>query len=194
MCRGTRSGSAFPHAVHAQLVEDSRVTSITKSDTSASTIPFVDLSLQHAEIAGEVADRFERVMSTGAFVLGPDVAEFENEFAEYCGVAHCVGVANGTDAIELSLRALGVGPGDEVIIPANTFSATAGGVMRAGARPTLVDCDSRYFTIDVEQIEAKITPRTKAIVPVHLYGQLAPMPELLRVARRHGVRVVEDGA
>ena len=164
------------------------------SNTSTCHIPFVDLSLQHAEIAGEVAEGIERVISTGAFVLGPDVAEFEHEFAEYCGVAQCVGVANGTDAIELSMRALGVGPGDEVIIPANTFAATAGGVMRAGARPALVDCDPRYFTIDVEQIEASITSRTKAIVPVHLYGQLAPMPELLRVAQRHGLRVVEDGA
>jgi dTDP-4-amino-4,6-dideoxygalactose transaminase len=164
------------------------------SNTSACHIPFIDLSLQHAEIEGEVADAFENVISAGAFVLGPDVAEFECEFAEYCGVAHCVGVANGTDAIELSLRALGVGPGDEVIIPANTFIATAGGVMRAGATPALVDCDPRYFTIDVEQIEARITSRTRAIIPVHLYGQLAPMPELLGVAQRHGLRVVEDGA
>jgi dTDP-4-amino-4,6-dideoxygalactose transaminase len=164
--------------------------------SSASTchIPLVDLSLQHAEIAAEVAEGIERVISTGAFVLGPDVTEFEREFAEYCGVAHCVGVANGTDAIELALRAIGVGPSDEVIIPANTFAATAGGVVRAGATPALVDCDPRYLLIDAQQIEARITSKTKAIIPVHMYGQLAPMPELLEIAQRYGLRVVEDGA
>src|SRR6185437_5397771 len=162
--------------------------------TIAPPIPLVDLSLQHAEIADEVAAGFERVLTSGAFVLGPDVAEFEREFAAYSGVARCVGVGNGTDAIELALRAAGIGPGDEVIIPANTFVATAGGVMRTGATPVLVDCDRQFLLIDPTQIEQRITERTRAIVPVHLYGQLAPMAEVLDIAARHGLVVVEDAA
>jgi dTDP-4-amino-4,6-dideoxygalactose transaminase len=157
-------------------------------------IPLVDLSLQHAQVAEEVAAGFDRVLSSGAFVLGPDVAEFEREFATYSGVARCVGVANGTDAIELALRAASVGPGDEVIIPANTFVATAGAVMRAGGTPVLVDCDPEFLLIDPALIEERITPRTKAIVPVHLYGQLAPMAGVLEIAARHGLTVIEDAA
>ncbi|SDI98872.1 dTDP-4-amino-4,6-dideoxygalactose transaminase [Frankineae bacterium MT45] len=162
--------------------------------TTTRPVPLVDLSIQHAAVAAEVAEGFERVLSTGAYVLGPDVKKFENEFAEYSGTAHCVGVANGTDAIELALRAIGVGAGDEVIIPANTFVATAGGVMRTGATPVLVDCDPDCLLIDPSLIEARITPKTKAIIPVHLYGQLAPMPEVLAIAEAHGIPVVEDAA
>jgi dTDP-4-amino-4,6-dideoxygalactose transaminase len=163
-------------------------------DTMTPPVPLVDLSLQHREIAEAVAAGFERVLGSGAFVLGPDVAAFESEFAAYCGVNRCVGVANGTDAIELALRAAGVGEGDEVIIPANTFVATAGGIRRAGATPVLVDCDPTYLLIDPEQVEARITARTKAIVPVHLFGQLAPMALLLEIAGRHGLAVIEDAA
>ncbi|HEY3716636.1 MAG TPA: DegT/DnrJ/EryC1/StrS family aminotransferase [Jatrophihabitantaceae bacterium] len=157
-------------------------------------IPLVDLSLQHAEVAAEVAAGFDRVLSSGAYVLGPEVTEFESEFALYSGTTRCVGVANGTDAIELALRAVDIGPGDEVIIPANTFVATAGGVMRTGATPVLVDCDPDYLLLDASQIESRITERTRAIVPVHLYGQLAPMGEILDIADRHGIAVVEDAA
>ena len=136
----------------------------------------------------------QRVLDTGAFVLGPDVAAFEQEFAAYSGTSRCVGVANGTDAVELALRAAGIQAGDEVIIPANTFVATAGGVVRAGAVPVLVDCDPHCLLLDPTGIEAAITRRTKAIMPVHLYGQLAPMPEIMAIAERHGLLVVEDAA
>ena len=162
--------------------------------TASKHIPLVDLGAQHQQVASEVTEGIEQVMRTGAFVLGPDVTAFESEFAAYSGAAHCVGVANGTDAVELALRAVGVGPGDEVIVPANTFVATAGGVMRAGATPVLVDCDPRYLLIDPSLIEAAITPRTKALLPVHLYGQLAPMPAICDLAEAHGLTVVEDAA
>jgi dTDP-4-amino-4,6-dideoxygalactose transaminase len=162
--------------------------------TKAKSIPLVDLGLQHEQVAEEVTAGMLQVMRTGAFVLGPDVTAFEREFAEYSGAARCVGVANGTDAVEFALRAVEVGPGDEVIIPANTFVATAGGVMRVGATPVLVDCDPDFLLLDPTLIEAAITPRTKAIMPVHLYGQLAPMPAILDIAAAHGLLVIEDAA
>jgi dTDP-4-amino-4,6-dideoxygalactose transaminase len=158
------------------------------------TIPLVDLALQHREVAAEVAEGFDRVLSTGAYVLGPDVAAFEAEFAGYCGAAHCIGVANGTDAIELALRAAGVSAGDEVIVPANTFVATLGAIMRAGATPVLVDCDPDFLLIDPAKISERITPKTRAIVAVHLYGQLAPMQEILAIAGQYGIDVIEDAA
>jgi dTDP-4-amino-4,6-dideoxygalactose transaminase len=161
---------------------------------NTTTIPLVDLSLQHVEIAAEVAAGFERVIGSSAFVLGPEVTEFEREYAEFCSVQHCIGVGNGTDAIELALRAHGIGQGDEVIIPANTFVATAGAVLRTGATPVLVDCDEKYLLIDTSRIEERITERTRAIIPVHLYGQLAPMQPVLDIAARHGLAVIEDGA
>jgi dTDP-4-amino-4,6-dideoxygalactose transaminase len=157
-------------------------------------IPLVDLSLQHRQVSDEVTEGLARVMASGAFVQGPDVGEFEREFAEYCSVAHCVGVANGTDALELALRAVGIGAGDEVILPANTFVATAGAVARAGATPVLVDCDPDTLLIDATQVAARIGPRTKALLPVHLYGQIAPMVALEAIARQHGLALLEDAA
>jgi len=159
-------------------------------DRSTRSIPLVDLSFQHTEIATEVAGGFARVIASGAFVLGPDVAAFEREFAAYCDVAHCVGVANGTDAIELALRAVDVGPGDEVIAPANTFVATAEAIVRTGATLVLADCDE-HFLLDPSAAVAAITGRTKAVVPVHLYGQMAPM-ESYAVAK--GIHLIEDAA
>ena len=156
-------------------------------------IPLVDLKAQHAEISGEISHGFDRVIADAAFILGPAVREFEEAFARYCGTAHCVGVANGTDAIELTLRALGIGPGDEVIVPANTFIASALGVVRAGARPVLVDCDA-FQLLDPGKIEAAVTPRTKALLPVHLFGQMADLEAVQEVADRHGLPVVEDAA
>jgi dTDP-4-amino-4,6-dideoxygalactose transaminase len=167
---------------------------MVKETQSMNGIPLVDLSLQHAEIEAEVMPEIAAVAARGAFIQGPDVVEFEREFAQYSGVAHCVGVANGTDAIELALRAVGVGPGDEVILPANTFVATAGAVKRCGATPVLVDCDDSYLLIDPALIEARITDRTRAILPVHLYGQIAPMEAVAEIAARHGVHVIEDAA
>jgi dTDP-4-amino-4,6-dideoxygalactose transaminase len=161
--------------------------------TSTVPIPLVDLVAQHREIAAEVASGFERVFAAAAFILGPAVAEFERAFAAHCGVAHCVGVGNGTDAIELALRALGIGAGDEVLVPANTFIATALAALRAGARPVPVDCD-RDFLLDPRRIEERLTPRTRAILPVHLFGQLADMEAIGEIAARHGLAVIEDAA
>ena len=156
------------------------------------SVPFVDLNTQHAQIADEVARGFDRVLAEGTFILGPEVEAFEREFADYSGVAHVVGVGNGTDAIELALVGSGIGPGDEVIIPANTFVATAEAVVRAGATLKLVDCDDD-FLIDVAAVASAIGPHTKAIIGVHLYGQTAPM-ELLRGVAGTGVVLVEDAA
>jgi dTDP-4-amino-4,6-dideoxygalactose transaminase len=156
-------------------------------------IPLVDLKAQHAEIADEVTSGMAKVIEDTAFVLGPQVKEFEEAFARFCGVPHCVGVANGTDAIELSVRALGLGPGDEVIVPANTFIASALGVVRAGARPVIVDCDE-YQLLDPARIEASIGNRTRAVLPVHLFGQMADMEAIQEVAEARGLAVIEDGA
>lgn len=156
-------------------------------------IPFVDLKAQHAEIADEVAAGFARVIEDAAFILGPAVRKFENAFALLCGASHCIGVANGTDAIELVIRALGLGPGDEVIVPANTFIATALGVLRAGARPVLVDCD-QYHLMDPQKVEDRITGKARALLPVHLFGQSSEMEALREIADRHGLILLEDAA
>ena len=159
------------------------------------SIPLVDLGAQHAAVADEVAEGWQQVLARTAFIGGPQVAAFEREYAEFISVSQCVAVANGTDAIEISLRALGVGPGDECILPANTFIATAEAVARAGATPVLVDCaDDGSYLIDTDAAEAAVTPRTAAIVPVHLYGQAAPVERLLPLARKAGIRLVEDAA
>jgi dTDP-4-amino-4,6-dideoxygalactose transaminase len=158
-------------------------------------IPFVDLAAAHAEVAEEVDLGFKRVIAATAFVGGEEVAAFEREYAAFCQLPHCVGVANGTDAIELALRVVEVGPGSEVILPANTFIATAEAVARTGARPVLVDIDPETYLIDTDAALAAVTPATKAIVPVHLYGQLAPV-ELLRagLGPGSGIAIVEDAA
>jgi len=159
------------------------------------SIPLVDLGAQHAAVADEVAAGWQQVLARTAFIGGPQVAAFEREYAEFISVAHCVAVANGTDAIEIALRAVGVGPGDECILPANTFIATAEAVVRAGATPVLVDCaDDGSYLIDTDAAEAAVTPRTAAVVPVHLYGQAAPVERLLPLARKTGIRLVEDAA
>ena len=153
-------------------------------------VPLVDLAAAHAEVAEEVEIGFKRVVAATAFVGGPEVAAFEREYAAFTGVPHCVGVANGTDALELALRAVGVGPGSEVILPANTFIATAEAVARCGATVVLVDCDPRTYLMDTGAALAAVTPATRAIVPVHLYGQMAQVERLAPA----GVAVVEDAA
>jgi dTDP-4-amino-4,6-dideoxygalactose transaminase len=159
------------------------------------SIPLVDLSLQHAAVAQEVAEGWREVLASTAFIGGPQVAAFEREYAEFIGTSHCVAMANGTDAIEIALRALGVGRGDECILPANTFIATAEAVSRAGATPVLFDCtDDGTYLIDADAVEAAVTPHTRAIIPVHLYGQAAPVERLLPLARRAGIWLVEDAA
>jgi dTDP-4-amino-4,6-dideoxygalactose transaminase len=161
---------------------------------SGAPVPFNDLKPVQAMLAGELEAAARRVLQSGWYILGPELEAFEAEFAAYHGVPHAVGVANGTDAVELALRALGIGAGDEVITVSHTAVATVCAVERAGATPVLVDVDEATFTIDPRAAEAAITPRTRAIVPVHLYGQPADMDAVLDLARRHGLAVVEDCA
>ncbi|MFC1707070.1 DegT/DnrJ/EryC1/StrS family aminotransferase [Planctomycetota bacterium] len=158
------------------------------------TVPLVDLAHQHSEVADEIDRGFRKTLASCAFVMGEEVRLFEQEFAERSGVRHCIGVGSGTDALELALRALDVGPGDEVVVPVNTFAATALAAVRAGATPVLVDCDPACYVIEPDQLEATISERTKAIIPVHLYGQMAPMQEVLAIADQHGIAVLEDAA
>lgn len=157
-------------------------------------IPLVDLAAQQQEIADEVRAGLDEVFDQTAFIGGRHVAEFERAYADFLGVAHCVGVANGTDALELALRAVGVSPDGEVILPANTFIATAEAVSRIGARPVLVDVDDEHLLIDPVQVERAITGATQAIVPVHLFGQVAPVERLVTLADAAGVPIVEDAA
>jgi len=159
------------------------------------SVPLVDLQAQRTAVADEVAEGWQQVLAQTTFIGGPQVAAFEEQYREFIGAGHCVGLANGTDAIEIALRALGIGVGDECILPANTFIATAEAVSRAGATPVLVDCaDDGTFLIDADGVTAAVTPRTRAIIPVHLYGQAAPVELLLPLAERIGAWVVEDAA
>jgi len=161
--------------------------------TAATPVPLVDLAAQHAQVADEVAAGWADILASTAFVGGPAVAAFETAFARFTGAAHCVGVGNGTDAIEMALRALGIGLGDECIVPANTFIATAEAVARTGASPVLVDCHDDTALIDPAAAAAAVTSRTRAVLPVHLYGQTAEV-DLLRDALPDAVTIVEDAA
>ena len=154
-------------------------------------VPFVDLQAQYRAIRHDVDGAIADVLERASFVLGPQVAEFEDRFAAYTGARYCVGVESGTASLKLALIALGIGPGDEVIVPANTYIASAIAVSSVGATPVLIDVDAAYL-IDPVAAEAAITPRTRAIMPVHLYGQMVPMAPLLEIAERHGVPIVED--
>lgn len=157
-------------------------------------VPFLDLKAQAAEIAAEVEPAVLEVLRSAGFVGGPQVARFEQAYAEFVGVRYAVGVGNGTDAVELALRAVGVTAGDEVIMPANTFIATAEAASRIGAVPVPVDVDPVHLLIDPAAVEAAVTDRTRAIVPVHLFGQVAPVELLQPIADKAGVAIVEDGA
>jgi dTDP-4-amino-4,6-dideoxygalactose transaminase len=157
-------------------------------------IPFVDLRVQYESLKTEIDEALARVLSHSGFVLGREVEAFEERFAAYLGVRFCVGVSSGTAALHLALIALGVGAGAEVIVPANSFFATAEAVSIAGARPVLVDADPVSYTMAVNRVEAAITPRTKAIIPVHLYGQPADLDPLLEIAARRRLLVIEDAA
>jgi dTDP-4-amino-4,6-dideoxygalactose transaminase len=157
-------------------------------------IPLVDLKAQYQGIKAEVDAAVASVLEGGHFILGPEVEAFEREFSDYCGTKHTIGVNSGTSALHLALLAAGVGPGDEVITAAFTFVATAAGIEYTGARAVLVDVDPDSLTIDPRQIEAAITPNTKAIIPVHLYGRPADMDPILSIARTHGLAVIEDAA
>ena len=155
-------------------------------------VPLVDLGIQHRRMSHQILDQMAQVMETTSFVLGPQVAAFEQAYATFCEVPHCIGVGNGTDAIELALRAAGIGFGDEVIIPANTFVATAEAVVRAGARLVLADCDENYL-LDVASVADKLTDRTRAVIGVDLYGQVAKFEEIASVVG-DSVAIIEDAA
>ncbi len=157
-------------------------------------IPFVDLRAQYRAIKDEIDAAIGRVVENASFILGPEVEAFESEFAEYVGAQFCVGVNSGTAAIQLALQACDIGAGDEVIVPANTFFATAEAVSTAGATPVFVDCDELTYNIDPTQIEAAITQRTRALLPVHLYGQPADLDAIFEIAERRNLLVIEDAA
>ena len=158
------------------------------------SVPFLDLRTQYQSLKNEILPEIEALMSQAAFVGGPALREFEEDFAKYCGAAHAVGVGNGTDALQIAFRAAGIGEGDEVITAANTFVATVEAIVLAGARPVLVDMDPRTYHMDISRLEEAISPKTKAIVPVHLYGDPVDMDPVLEIAERRGVMVIEDSA
>ena len=157
-------------------------------------VPFVDLKAQFHQIYNDIDNHISDVIHNTAFIRGRYVQEFEKNFAAFCGAKHCIGVGNGTDALFIALKSLGLGSGDEVIVPANTFVATSEAVSMTGARVVFVDCDPDTYNIDVNLIESKITSRTKAIIPVHLYGQPANMPVICEIAKKHGLKIVQDCA
>ncbi|MCB0072732.1 MAG: DegT/DnrJ/EryC1/StrS family aminotransferase [Caldilineaceae bacterium] len=158
------------------------------------TVPLVDLNAQYAAIKDDIDRAMQRVIDGSSFIMGPDVGAFESAFAGYCDSAHCVGVSSGTSALILTLHALGVGAGDEVITSAHTFIATAEAISAVGATPVFVDIDPRTYNIDPDAVAAAITPATRAVIPVHIYGQPADMTRLNAVARQHDLFVIEDAA
>jgi len=155
-------------------------------------VPFADLRSLHVPMRAELSEVFQRVLDSNSFILGPEVQRFEEAFARYIGAGHCIAVSNGTVALQMALLALDIGPGDEVITAANTFIATAEAISAVGARPVFVDVDPQYYNMDPEVVAKAITPKTKALIPVHLYGQTADMDPLLALAEKHGLAVVED--
>ncbi len=157
-------------------------------------VPLLDLKRQYVSIKDEINISIQKVLDHGMFIMGPEVKELEEKLAAYCGVKNGIGVASGTDALLLSLRALGVGPGDEVVTTTFTFFATAGVISRLGAKPVFVDIEDKTFNIDPALLQKAITPRTKAIMPVHLYGQIAEMDEIMKISSSRKLPVVEDAA
>ncbi|MBP2473516.1 dTDP-3-amino-3,4,6-trideoxy-alpha-D-glucose transaminase [Crossiella equi] len=158
------------------------------------TVPFLDLKAPYRELAVELDEAAARVLRSGWYLRGPELAAFEHEFAAYCGAAHCVAVGSGSDAIELTLRALGIGRGDEVLVPSHTFIATWAAVTRAGATPVPVEPCPRTWLLDPANLAPAITPRTAAVIPVHLYGQAVDLAAVHAVATRHSLAVIEDAA
>jgi len=157
-------------------------------------VPFLDLKAPYEELQDEMDAAWRRVMLSGSFILGAELSEFESEFATYCGAKHCIGVANGLDALQLILRTMNIGPGDEVIVPANTYIATWLAVSQTGATPVPIEPDLESFNLDPARLEDVISPLTKAIIPVHLYGQPANMDAINQIADSNGIKVIEDAA
>jgi dTDP-4-amino-4,6-dideoxygalactose transaminase len=157
-------------------------------------IPFLDMKSPYEELKDELDDAYRRVMTSGWYILGGELEAFEQEFAAYCGASHCVGLGNGLEALHLILRGYGIGAGDEVIAPSNTYIATWLAISYAGARPVPVEPDPQTYNLDPDRVEANITKRTRAILPVHLYGQTADMDPLTALAEKYGLRVIEDAA
>jgi dTDP-4-amino-4,6-dideoxygalactose transaminase len=157
-------------------------------------VPFLDLRPQYLELKDQFDAAYRRVAESGSFILGAEVQSFESEFAAYCGAAHCIGVGNGLDALHLIMRALDIGPGDEVLVPANTYIATWLAVSYAGATPVPIEPNERTYNIDPSRVEAAITKHTRAIIGVHLYGQPADMDPINEIASRYGLKVIEDAA
>ena len=158
------------------------------------SVPMLDLTEQNAELLPQFRRIFDDAIGSGQLVLGPRVEAFEEDLAACCGARHAVGLSSGTDALIVAMLAMGIGPGDEVIVPAFTFFATAGSVALVGATPRFVDIDAQTFNMDTRRLEQAVTPRTRAVIPVHLYGQMAEMDPIMRLARQHGLRVIEDAA
>lgn len=164
------------------------------SASTSSGVPLFDLHAQYAELQPQIEAALARVLASGQVILGPEVAALEEEIASYCGASHGVGCGSGTESLSLALHALEIGPGDEVILPPFTFFATAGSVCRTGARPVFADIDPVSYNIDPVQIESVITPRTRAIMVVHLFGQCADMNPIWQIAERHNIAIIEDAA
>jgi dTDP-4-amino-4,6-dideoxygalactose transaminase len=163
-------------------------------ESGVKAVPLLDLQAQYATIRDEIREAIERVCDSQYFILGPEVDKLEEEVSAFCYARHAIGVSSGTDALLVALMAIGVGPGDEVITSTFSFFATAGVIARLGARPVFVDIDSRGFNFDATDLESKISPRCKAILPVHLFGHCAEMKPILAAARQHGIAVIEDAA
>ena len=170
------------------------ITSANLDPHVQTTVPFVDLQAQHRALAADIRVAVDEVLTDCNFILGKQVGEFERAFAAYVGVGHAVGVSNGLDALRIALAALGIGPGDEVIVPANTYIATALAASALGARVVLVDCDASTYNLDPAKLERAITLRTRVVIPVHLTGQPADMAPILEIAERRGLQVLEDAA
>ncbi|HEY3255505.1 MAG TPA: DegT/DnrJ/EryC1/StrS family aminotransferase, partial [Polyangiaceae bacterium] len=158
------------------------------------SVPFFDSTAQTSELMDEIRPAMDRVIHSQRFILGEEVAAFEREIAAYVGVKHAIGVSSGTDALAIALSALGIGEGDEVITTPYTFFATTGAILRVGATPVFVDIEASSFNLDAERVRAALTPRTRAILPVHLFGQVADMRALREIASEHGLALIEDAA